>query len=92
MEAGIAATLGKGARSETVREACVRTGGVYLAAVGGAAAALARHVTAIEPVAYPELGTEALTRMQLDEFPAWVAIDARGHDLYVAAREEWAVR
>jgi tartrate/fumarate subfamily iron-sulfur-dependent hydro-lyase beta chain len=90
LEAGIAATIGKGARSAEVREACARTGAVYLAAVGGAAALLATRVRAIEPVAYAELGTEALTRMELAEFPAWVAIDATGTDLYERARAEWA--
>lgn len=90
LAAGIAATLGKGARSEAVRRACVEHGAVYLATVGGAAALLATRVRSAEVVAYPELGTEALMRMELDEFPAWVAIDARGRDLYVEARAEWA--
>lgn len=90
LEAGIAATLGKGARSEAVRAACAATGAVYLAAVGGAAALLATHVRTIDVVAYPELGAEALVRMELDGFPAWVAIDASGRDLYAEARAEYA--
>lgn len=90
LEAGIAATLGKGARSEAVRRACIATRAVYLAAVGGAAALLATHVRASAIVAYPELGTEALARLELDEFPAWVAIDAHGEDLYATSRDEWA--
>jgi fumarate hydratase subunit beta len=73
-----------------VREACAEHDAVYLAAVGGAAALLATRVTAIEVVAYPELGTEALARMELADFPAWVAIDAGGDDLYASARHEWA--
>jgi fumarate hydratase subunit beta len=81
LEAGIVATIGKGARSREVVDACAATGSVYFAAVGGAASLLARHVTAIEPVAWPELGTEALSRMTLDRFPVFVAIDARGRDL-----------
>jgi tartrate/fumarate subfamily iron-sulfur-dependent hydro-lyase beta chain len=92
LEAGIAATLGKGARTEAVRHACVATGAVYLAAVGGAAALLATRVRSIDVVAYPELGTEALARMELDGFPAWVAIDAHGRDLYAEARAEAAGR
>jgi tartrate dehydratase beta subunit/fumarate hydratase class I family protein len=87
--AGIVATIGKGARSAQVAEACAATGSVYFAAVGGAAALLARHVTSMEPVAWPELGTEALVRLTLDRMPAFVAIDARGGDLYAAARREW---
>jgi len=89
LDAGIAATIGKGARAAEVREACVRDGAVYFAAVGGAAALLATHVVEAEPVAYPELGTEALVRMRLDAFPAFVAIDAEGGDLYATAPEAW---
>ncbi len=90
LAAGIAATIGKGARSEAVRDACRTHGAVYLAATGGAAALLATHVSSAEPVAYDDLGTEALVRMELDDFPVWVAIDAQGHDLYAEARDEWA--
>ncbi len=89
MRAGIVATIGKGARGRMVRDACIETGGVYFAAVGGAAALLATHVVGIEPVAYPELGTEALVRMRLEGFPAFVALDAHGGDLYAAAPGAW---
>ena len=89
LKAGIAATIGKGPRSEEVRRACAEYGAVYFVAVGGAAALLATHVRAAETVAYPELGTEALTRLELDRFPAFVAIDARGDDLYLTAALEW---
>ncbi len=89
LKAGIVATIGKGARSEEVRRACAEYGAVYFVTVGGAAALLATHVTAAEPVAYPELGTEALVRLELERFPAFVAIDARGENLYLAAALEW---
>ncbi|HEY5540329.1 MAG TPA: FumA C-terminus/TtdB family hydratase beta subunit [Coriobacteriia bacterium] len=89
LRAGIVATIGKGGRAEEVRLACIETGSVYFAAVGGAAALLARHVTAAEPVAYDDLGTEALVRMTLEGFPAFVAIDAEGNDLYANAPAEW---
>lgn len=89
MRAGIVATIGKGARAEAVRQACMETGGVYFAAVGGAAALLATHVTAVETVAFPELGTEALVRLRLDGFPVFVAIDTLGGDLYASAAIEW---
>ena len=85
LAAGISATIGKGARSEAVRQACVDNGAVYFAAVGGAAALLARHVVAAEPVAWPELGTEALVRLTLQDFPAFVAIDTTGGDLFAEA-------
>jgi fumarate hydratase class I/fumarate hydratase subunit beta len=89
LEAGIVATIGKGTRSPEVAAACVATGSVYFAAVGGAAALLARHVTASEVVAWPELGTEALRRVTLERFPVFVAIDTRGGDLYAEAPEAW---
>lgn len=89
LRAGIVATIGKGARCDTVRDAFAETGSVYFAAVGGAAALLATHITAAEPVAWPHLGTEQLMRMTLDGFPAFVAIDTRGGDLYADAPEAW---
>lgn len=90
LAAGVAATLGKGARTGAVRDACVATGAVYLATVGGAAALMGDAVTAAETVAYPDLGTEALVCLTIDGLPAWVAIDATGRDLYAEARAEAA--
>jgi tartrate/fumarate subfamily iron-sulfur-dependent hydro-lyase beta chain len=90
LDAGIVATIGKGPRSAEVRDACVRNGAVYLAAVGGSAALLARHVAGIETIAWPELGTEALMRMELAGFPAYVGIDTLGADVYEDAVREWA--
>ena len=84
MDVGIAACLGKGKRSASVAEACVRNGAVYFACVGGIAALLATHVTKSELVAWEDLGTEALRRLELEDFPAFVAIDTQGHDLYRA--------
>ena len=89
LDAGIVATIGKGARSAEVVAACAKTRSVYFAAVGGAAALLARHVVSIEVVAWPELGTEALMRMRLERLPVFVAIDTAGHDLYAEAPAAW---
>lgn len=86
LRAGIVATIGKGPRSTAVRDACAGTGSVYFAAVGGAAALLATRVVSVTPVAYPDLGTEALVRLDLDRFPAVVAIDSSGGDLYGGGR------
>ncbi|MDI6842784.1 MAG: fumarate hydratase C-terminal domain-containing protein [Anaerosomatales bacterium] len=88
LRAGIVATIGKGPRSEEVRRACAETGAVYLVAVGGAAALLGERVVHAEVVAYPELGPEALVRLELRDLPVFVGIDATGGDLYasVAAR------
>lgn len=82
LEAGIVAAIGKGKRSPEVVEACRATGGVYLCAVGGIAALLAKSVASSEVVAWDDLGTEALRRLELVDFPAYVAVDARGRDLY----------
>lgn len=90
--AGVVATLGKGPRSEAVRRACAEHHAVYLVTVGGAAALLATHVRSLEVVAYPELGAEALARVELDRLPAWVAIDAAGRDLFAELRAGRASR
>ena len=80
--AGIVSTIGKGKRSDAVVDACRECGTTYLACVGGAAALLAKAVTAAECVAWEDLGTEALHRIQVDGLPAFVEVDAEGHSLY----------
>ena len=80
--AGIAATVGKGRRSAEVRTACAEANAVYLTTVGGAAALLARCVESSETIAYEDLGTEALRRVMLRDFPVVVSIDSRGDSLY----------
>jgi fumarate hydratase class I/fumarate hydratase subunit beta len=82
MRAGITVTIGKGPRSLEVVRACRTYAGVYLAAVGGAAAYLASFVRDSELLAWQDLGTEAIRRLTLEGFPAFVAIDTFGHDLY----------
>ena len=79
---GIAATIGKGVRSEAVREACIRNGAVYFVAVGGAAAYLAKCVTSEQTLSYDDLGTEALRRIEVVDFPVFVGIDTLGNDVY----------
>ncbi|MEE8721656.1 MAG: fumarate hydratase C-terminal domain-containing protein [Eggerthellaceae bacterium] len=80
--AGVAATLGKGVRSDAVRAACRETGSVYFIAVGGAAAYLAKCVVSEQVVAYPDLGTEALRRIEVKDFPVFVGIDVTGACVY----------
>ena len=82
MDAGIVASIGKGKRSEAVREACMRNGGVYFAAVGGIAALLAECVKSSETIAWSDLGTEALRRIHVEDFPCYVDIDTKGNRLY----------
>lgn len=80
--AGIVATIGKGVRSAAVHEACRETGSVYFVACGGAAAFLARCVESSETLSYDELGTEALRRIMVVDFPVFVGIDVHGNDIY----------
>ena len=80
--AGIAATVGKGHRSAEVRAACAETDSVYFVACGGAAALLARCVASSETVAYADLGTEALRRIEVVDFPVFVGVDTDGGDVY----------
>lgn len=80
--AGIVATVGKGVRSSQVAQACAQTGSVYFVATGGAAALLARCVESGEVVAYGDLGTEALRRIAVRDFPVFVGLDTRGGDIY----------
>jgi len=83
--AGVRATMGKGARSDAVRRAIREHRALYLAAVGGAGALLARRVRVAELIAYPDLGPEAVRRLVVEEFPAIVVNDAHGADLYEMA-------
>jgi fumarate hydratase subunit beta len=87
--AGLRATIGKGYRSLAVREAIARHTGVYLAALGGSGALLSRRIRAAQVVAYPDLGPEAIYRLEVERFPVVVVNDAHGSDLYAQAREEW---
>lgn len=89
-QAGIKATIGKGKRSEAVRQACREHGCVYLASVGGIAALLAACVTSAECIGWEDLGTEALYQIEVEDFPAYVEIDAKGNDLYRMIEREAA--
>jgi fumarate hydratase, class I len=78
--------LAKGNRSATVAEACKRYGGVYLAAVGGPAALIAAdHIRHVEVLDFPELDLEAVYAIDVESFPAYVVIDAKGQDLFAPA-------
>ncbi len=82
LEAGLKGMIGKGNRSAEVRQALARRRAVYFASVGGAAALIAQTVRAAEVIAYPELGPEALQRLEVEEFPAIVIDDIYGADAY----------
>lgn len=85
LDLGLTGMIGKGKRSETVREAIVRNGAVYFAAVGGAGALLAGSIKSSEVVAYDDLGTEAIRRLEVENFPVIVVIDSVGQNLYETA-------
>jgi fumarate hydratase, class I len=75
--------LAKGNRSPAVREACQKHGGFYLASIGGAAANLAEHcIKKVETVEYPELGMEAIWRIEVENFPAFIVVDDKGNDFF----------
>ncbi len=83
---GLRAMIGKGDRSPAVRAAIARHGAVYFMAVGGSGALLSRHIRSVEVLAYEDVGTEAIRRLELHEFPAIVACDAAGGCLFEAGR------
>ena len=82
LELGLKATLGKGARSLPVREAMQRHGAIYLAAFGGAGALLSQCIKAVDLVAFPDAGPEAMFRFEVCDFPAVVINDVIGRDFY----------
>ena len=80
---GSMVSLAKGNRAAVVREACKKHGGFYLASIGGAAAILAEHcIKKVECVEYPELGMEAIWRIEVVDFPAFIVIDDKGNDFF----------
>jgi fumarate hydratase class I len=75
--------LAKGNRSPAVRDACEKYGGFYLASIGGSAANLAKHcIKKVETIEYPELGMEAIWRIEVENFPAFIVIDDKGNDFF----------
>ena len=81
---GLKGTIGKGPRSQDVRDAIVEHKGVYFAAVGGAAAGIASSITGAEIVAYEDLGPEAIRRLTVERMPLFVVNDVKGNDLFEA--------
>jgi fumarate hydratase class I len=80
---GSLVTVAKGNRSSAVREACKKHGGFYLASIGGTAANLAEHcIKKVDVVEYPELGMEAIWRIEVENFPAFIVIDDKGNDFF----------
>ena len=85
LDLGLGAMIGKGKRSQAVKDAIVRNGSVYFAAVGGAGALLSKCILSSEVIAYDDLGTEAIRKLQVKDFPVIVVIDSEGNNLYESA-------
>ncbi len=90
LDLGLSGMIGKGKRSREVKDAIVRNGAVYFAAVGGAGALLSKSILSSEVIAYDDLGTEAIRRLEVKDFPVIVVIDKDGNNLYETAIKEYA--
>ncbi|HHV60903.1 MAG TPA: Fe-S-containing hydro-lyase [Clostridiaceae bacterium] len=89
IELGLTGMIGKGQRSNEVIEAMKKHGAVYFGATGGAAALIANSIKSQETVAFPELGTEAIRKLVVEDFPAVVLIDSYGSNLYESGRKKY---
>lgn len=89
LDLGLKGMIGKGKRTVQVKEAIVRNGAVYFAAVGGAGALLSKKILSSEVIAYDDLGAEAIRRLEVKDFPVIVVIDSQGNNLYETAIEQY---
>ena len=89
LDLGLSAMIGKGKRSKEVLDAVNRNKSVYLAAVGGAGALLSKCIKSSETVAYEDLGTEAIRKLEVENFPVIVVADCHGNNLYETAIKEY---
>lgn len=89
MDLGLKGMIAKGKRSVAVSESIIRNEGIYLAAVGGAGALLSKAIISSEVIAYEDLGTEAIRKLEVKDFPAIVVIDKEGNNIYESAIKEY---
>lgn len=89
LDLGLRGMIGKGKRSKDVKESIVKNGCVYFAAVGGAGAILSKCIKKSEIIAYDDLGTEAIRKLYVEDFPVIVVIDSSGNNLYETAIKEY---
>jgi len=89
--AGLKGMIGKGVRSQIVKDAMKKHQAVYLAAIGGAGALISKSIIKNEVVAYPELGPEAVLKLEVKDFPATVINDIYGTDLYIEGKKQYSV-
>ncbi len=81
--------IGKGKRNQAVKDSLIKNGAVYFAAVGGAGALLSKSIISSEVIAYDDLGTEAIRKLSVKDFPVIVVIDSKGNDLYESAIKDY---
>jgi fumarate hydratase subunit beta len=91
LAAGLKGMIGKGVRSQEVKDALKKYKAVYLAAVGGAGALISKTIVKSEVIAYPDLGPEAVLKLEVKDFPATVINDIHGGDLYVEGKKKYSV-
>lgn len=89
LDLGQSGMIGKGQRSDDVKAAVCRNGAVYMAAVGGAAALMAKSIKKAEIIAFEDLGAEAVRKLYVEDFPVTVVLDSDGGDLYEQGRENY---
>ena len=89
LDLGLKGMIGKGKRSQEVIDAMVKNGAVYFAAVGGAGALLSKCIKESEIIAYDDLGTEAIRKLRVEDFPVIVVIDSKGNNLYETAVDDF---
>ena len=89
LDLGLKGMIGKGKRTVQVKEAIVRNGAVYFAAVGGAGALLSKKILSSEVIAYEDLGAEAIRKLEVKDFPVIVVIDSEGNNLDETAIEQY---
>ena len=91
LDLGLIGMIGKGKRTREVKDAIIRNGAVYFAAVGGAGALLSKCIISSETIAYDDLGTEAIRKLEVKDFPVIVVIDHEGLDLYEESQKQYRV-
>lgn len=89
LDLGQRGMIGKGKRTEDVRQAIIRNDAVYFAAVGGAGALLSKSIVSSEVIAYDDLGTEAIRKLEVKNFPVIVVLDCKGNNLYETAIKDY---
>ena len=89
LDMGLKGMIGKGRRTDAVKDAIIRNNAVYFAAVGGAGALLSKAIISSEVIAYDDLGTEAIRKLEVKDFPVIVVIDNQGNNLYDLALEKY---